>query len=102
MTEEMVFMKGTIGSKFYIIIRGGCEVYTSEECNGQEVMITKLSKLRELSEGDSFGEAALVETSQRKTTVISKYQTTCLSLSIGGYQKHLSVDYDYQSIHLTL
>lgn len=41
-TEEIVFMKGTIGTKFFVILRGGCEAYTSTEADGEEIMITKL------------------------------------------------------------
>jgi hypothetical protein len=35
-------LKGTIGSKFYMILRGGCESYLSNEKEGEEIMITKL------------------------------------------------------------
>ena len=41
-TEEMVFLKGSIGVKFFIILKGGCEAYTSFEAEGEEIMITKL------------------------------------------------------------
>ena len=41
-TEEIVLLKGTIGSKFYMILRGGCESYLSNEKEGEEIMITKL------------------------------------------------------------
>lgn len=41
-TEEIIFMKGSIGTKFFVILRGGCEAYTSQEADGEETMITKL------------------------------------------------------------
>lgn len=41
-TEEMVYLKGSIGTKLFIILKGGCEAYTSNEAEGEEIMITKL------------------------------------------------------------
>lgn len=87
----MVFKKGSIGTKYYVILRGVCESYTSDETEGQEVLLTKLIPLRELKEGDGFGESALVLNNLRTTTVISKSRTTCLSIDVSTYQKHLSV-----------
>lgn len=90
-TEELVFKKGSIGNKYYMIVRGVCESYTSNEEEGQEVLLAKLIPLKVLNEGEGFGMSAILENILRTTTVISKARTTCLSISTSTYHKHLSV-----------
>lgn len=91
-SEELIFKKNSVGSKYYVVLRGICQAYYSSEEDGQEVLLARLQPLRELREGDSFGEAALVLNNRRETTVISKRKSVCLSLDVKVYQKHLSVE----------
>ena len=60
---EVVVEQGSTGNYYYIIQSGRCLVTRKSATNGA------MSKLAELSEGDCFGEEALVSESRRNATV---------------------------------
>ncbi len=60
---EVVVEQGSTGDYYYIIQSGRCLVTRKSATNGA------MSKLAELSEGDCFGEEALVSESRRNATV---------------------------------
>ncbi|RAP36178.1 hypothetical protein B1207_08470 [Legionella quinlivanii] len=77
--HEIVFKQGEQGDKFYIIAIGMVDVFSIED--GEEIIIASLS------DGDFFGEVALLYNCERNATV--KTSSTCLflSLSSDGFYK---------------
>ncbi|CDZ78362.1 putative ABC transporter ATP-binding protein [Legionella massiliensis] len=71
---EIVFKKGDPGDKFYIIAIGMVEVFSAN--TGTETAIANLS------DGDFFGEVALLYNCERNATV--KTSSTCLFLSLAS------------------
>ncbi|KAL4461406.1 hypothetical protein ABPG73_017683 [Tetrahymena malaccensis] len=84
-SEEKVFEQGEVGDKFYVILRGKVSIHvdfkrqdtSSEQQNqrgggGEDVLIEKVH-IRDLNEGESFGELALIDKKPRSATV------TCLT-----------------------
>ena len=72
------------GHTFYILVEGRCKVTLNAENDGGEEQ-----EVAQLSEGDFFGEIALMNSNhQRTANVISLTPVTCLSLSQEQFQKH--------------
>ncbi|GAB6043677.1 ABC transporter transmembrane domain-containing protein [Endothiovibrio diazotrophicus] len=69
-----VFRQGDPGDRFYVVVRGELAVMEEGEEGAQAV-------LRELGDGDTFGEIALLESRPRTATVRAKSETLCLTLS---------------------
>ena len=61
--EKVLFEQGSIGSYFYIIVKGEVDIII----NNKNVSTFK--------QGDSFGELALIHGSPRSATVITKEET---------------------------
>ncbi len=73
--SRMVIRQGdTMVEKFYIIARGKVEVSKRDEASGEE------RKLKVLSDGDHFGEIALLRDSPRTATI--RTLTPCIFLSL--------------------
>ncbi|KAL4479216.1 hypothetical protein ABPG72_011428 [Tetrahymena utriculariae] len=79
--EEKVFEQGEIGDKFYVILRGKVSIHVDfkrQDTNGEQqnqrgggiddVLIEKIH-IRDLNEGESFGELALIDKKPRSATV---------------------------------
>jgi cGMP-dependent protein kinase len=66
---QSIVNKGDMANSYYVIKEGVVECWNNENF------------IRELNEGDSFGEQALFESSTRALTVKSKTRTTCIVLS---------------------
>ena len=60
---DVVIEQDTVGEYYYIIQHGRCEVSRKTESSGRSI------KLAELSDGDCFGEEALVSGAKRNATV---------------------------------
>ncbi len=76
--------QGSQGHTFYILVEGRCKVTLNSENEGGEE-----SEVAKLSEGDFFGEIALMSSNHLRTAnVISLTPVTCLSLSQEQFQKH--------------
>jgi cGMP-dependent protein kinase 2 len=63
--QEVVFYKGDIGSKFYIILEGSCSILVPGQEDGQDTM----HEIGTCNKGDSFGELALLKKQPRAATV---------------------------------
>lgn len=63
--QEVVFHKGDIGSKFYIILEGSCSVLVPGQEEGQDTM----QEIGVCHKGDCFGELALLKKQPRTATV---------------------------------
>jgi len=63
--QEVVFHKGDLGSKFYIILEGSCSVLVPGQEEGQDTM----HEIGVCNKGDCFGELALLKKQPRTATV---------------------------------
>lgn len=76
---EIVLREGEPGDLFYLIVRGRVSVSRRAQANGAESM-----ELARLSDGDHFGELALLNDSPRTATVIAR--SDCLFLTLTRQQ----------------
>jgi hypothetical protein len=76
---QIIFRKGDVGDKLYIVVHGEMEVVGEETGNG-ETIIAKLGA------GDCFGEMALVRDDRRMATVRSRTGVSLISLDRQGFQ----------------
>ncbi len=76
---EVIFRKGDLGDKLYIVVHGEVEV-VGEETGKGETIIAKLGV------GDCFGEMALVRDEPRMATVRSRTGVSLISLDRQGFQ----------------
>ena len=63
-------IKGTIGSTFYIILKGTVGIYRREYPSNSNGENFELKKIKSLEAGYSFGELALMEKRPRAATII--------------------------------
>ena len=85
-----IIREGSIGDKFYIIYIGKVGVYKNTkvvaEARTKERQTSVISrKLCELTNGDSFGELALMHDSPRSASVIAQEVTDCIVLTQETY-----------------
>jgi len=67
-----VIQAGDVGDKFYVVVRGLLDVFPSETGDTDPVYT--------LSEGEFFGEIALVESRTRTASVVARTNALCLTL----------------------
>ena len=80
---EMVIKQGDVGDYFYLIKEGRCRVSRQAEKSGQ------LTVLGELSEGDSFGEEALLSGAPRNATIVMATDGVVMRLSKRDFEELL-------------
>ena len=90
--DRIVFMKGDLGEKFYIIVRGTVEIDHEDQSSDG-------SKTQLLQDGDYFGEMALLDHSPRNASVRTLANTILLSLDRHQFQRLLD---DEPELHKTL
>jgi len=76
---QVIFRKGDVGDKLYIVVHGEVEV-VGEETGKAETIIAKLGA------GTCFGEMALVTDQPRMATVRSRTGVSLISLDRQGFQ----------------
>ena len=76
---QVIFRKGDVGDKLYIVVHGEVEV-VGEETGKGETIIAKLGA------GDCFGEMALLRDDRRMATVRSRTGVSLISLDRQGFQ----------------
>ena len=76
---QVIFRKGEVGDKLYIVVHGEVEV-VGEETGKGETIIAKLGV------GDCFGEMALVRDDRRMATIRSRTGVSLISLDRQGFQ----------------
>jgi ATP-binding cassette, subfamily B, bacterial len=81
--EENVIEQGSIGDKFYIVVRGRVEVLIQKDLGGQK-------SLAILDDGDYFGEMALLKKIPRTATVKTLTPSTFLTMKRSQFQKIIS------------
>ena len=81
-TGQAVISQGDDGDYYYIISRGRCKV-TRESTNGASVT------LAQLSDGDAFGEEALLSASKRNATIIMETDGLLMRLSKDDFEELL-------------
>jgi len=82
---DTLFEVGSMGTKFYIILRGAVEVYVNIpkiSTEGKEVLVSE--KISELKEGMLFGELAIMEEilKPRKATIKTKNTSDCVLVTL--------------------
>ena len=83
--DSCVFRQGDAGDKFYILIRGAIEVWVTDLA-GRQIILTVLT------DGDFFGEIALVEDRPRTATVRARTDCWCLALPRKSFLAELRKD----------
>ena len=81
-TGQAVISQGEDGDFYYIISRGRCKV-TRESANGASVT------LAQLSDGDAFGEEALISASKRNATITMETDGLLMRLSKEDFEELL-------------
>ncbi len=79
---DTVITQGEDGDYYYIISRGRCKV-TRESANGASVTLALLS------DGDAFGEEALLADSKRNATITMESEGLLMRLSKGDFEELL-------------
>lgn len=74
----VIIRQGEVGDKFYLIREGSVDVYIGDEIESRHV--------RELGEGEFFGEIALLTDQPRTATVIAKENVTLYTLSKADFK----------------
>ena len=82
-TNDVIIRQGERGDYFYIIKHGRCHVSHELEKGG------KTTVLGELSEGDSFGEEALLSDAPRNATIVMATDGTLMRLARGDFDELL-------------
>ncbi len=73
---ETIFQQGEIGVGMYIVVRGGVDIVTEEAPPGNEKTLSQI--VTRLTDGDFFGEIALVEETSRRTATARCEEETVL------------------------
>ncbi len=81
--SSVIINEGDSSDSLYIIVKGRVTIYLSDE-NGKEVI------LNSQSEGDYFGELALVDDDKRSASVVTAEKSTFLVISKSDFKKVLS------------
>ncbi|HZG58874.1 ABC transporter transmembrane domain-containing protein [Paenibacillus sp.] len=89
-TGKTIIQEGDQGDKFYIVVRGKVEV--------SKVIDGKDTKLAVLSDGDFFGEVALLRNVARTATVTSLSPTMFITLSRESFRHIVDKEPDLQRI----
>lgn len=79
--DRVVFEEGDVGDKFYILARGRVEIVTRES-----------KRIAVLTDGDFFGEIALVNSAPRNATVRTLASCSFLTLTQASFNKLLEDD----------
>ena len=74
---EMVFRKGEMAQQMYVILSGRVRLYVSEEPKGEWA--------EELTKGDFFGEASLLEALPRQHTAITLEDSDLIAINRGTF-----------------
>ena len=82
-TNDVIIRQGERGDYFYIIKLGRCRVSRESEKGG------KAAVLGELSEGDSFGEEALLSDAPRNATIVMAADGTLMRLARADFDELL-------------
>mmetsp|Transcript_24789 Transcript_24789/g.43669 ORF Transcript_24789/g.43669 Transcript_24789/m.43669 type:complete len:471 (+) Transcript_24789:89-1501(+) len=69
-SDELIFSAGDEGNKFYIIMQGSVSVFTQPPKPGAALELVNV-----LTEGQSFGELALLRGEARMATIVAKEET---------------------------
>lgn len=80
--EQVVVKQGDVGDYYYIISRGRCKV-TRQSASGSNVT------LAELSDGDAFGEEALLSEGKRNATISMETDGLLMRLSKDDFEELL-------------
>lgn len=94
---EHIIQQGTKGDTFYIIIKGQVKVTERKDSHKDEVVST-------LSEGQWFGESALLGDSVFATDVFAEEDVTCLTITRENFKNiagELSLDEEHKSQQFT-
>lgn len=83
---RVVFEEGDVGDKFYILARGKAEVVRNED-----------QRIAVLSDGDFFGEIALVNDAPRNATVRTLTNCSFLTLAHSSFDKLLEEEEDLRN-----
>jgi len=89
--EQFIFRKGSTADKFYIIKKGAVIVWHEEK------------RIRELEEGNCFGELALLSNEPRSATVQAKVDCTLYALEKNDFIKNIDKNLlEYLNIKMSL
>lgn len=97
--DEIVFELGSIGAKFFIILKGSIGILVEIPRQVEEILPTGekiiknefiLTEVKILGNGSSFGELALLEKKPRAATIICKEDTHFAVLQSKYFDKILS------------
>ena len=89
--DQYIFRKGSIADKFYIIKKGAVIVWHDEK------------RVRELEEGNCFGELALLSNEPRSATLQAKINCTLYALSKHDFIKNIDKKFlEYLKIKISL
>jgi ATP-binding cassette subfamily B protein len=70
---QVIFRQGEPGDRFYIVVRGQVDVLTTDPAGRER-------RLSTLTDGDYFGEIALLEEVPRTATIRARTSVVCLTL----------------------
>ena len=97
--ENAIILEGELGDKFYIIYNGRVAVFKNTKVEDNSVdrgFKIVARQLTELSNGDSFGEVALMHDAPRSASVIATELTHCIVLTQETYVKVVMNLHSYQ------
>lgn len=79
-TGEVIISEGSVGNNFYIIIKGGVEIWKNYGAPDQDLVAS-------YGRGQLFGEMALIEKCPRCATVVSRTPTNLLYISRDDFNR---------------
>jgi Cyclic nucleotide-binding domain len=100
---KILFETGTIGTTFYIILKGSVEIWIPspkevEEINCDGTITKKIQTvflfLKNLNHGQAFGELALIEKKPRSATIITKDDCDFGVIDKESFERILSIFYN--------
>ncbi len=81
---DFIFLEGDREAHFYIIEKGRVQIFTKKNGTGERINIC------EISEGESFGEFALLDNAPRSASAKALTDVVLIKVSEEGYEKLLS------------